>query len=49
MLAAWSEPALPKIMRLEEHIRYAADHGVLEEVDHFLRSLTPEQWFTLDS
>lgn len=45
ILAAWSEPALLKIIRLKEHIEYAYDHGVFEQVDEYLRGLRPEQWF----
>ena len=30
--------------RLKEHIRYAAAHGVLDEVDAFLRGLVAEDW-----
>jgi len=49
ILTAWDSPALPKIMRLQEHIRYAAEHGALDEVDKFLRALSNDQWFTLNS
>lgn len=45
ILAAWDSPYLAKILRLDEHIRYAAEHGVLDEVDIFLRNLKPDQWF----
>ena len=45
--AWWDTPALSKMVRLEEHIRYAYQHGVLEQVDAFLRQLKPEQWFYL--
>jgi len=44
LAAWWDTPALLKIMRLEEHIRYAADKGVLNEVDSFLRKLREEEW-----
>jgi hypothetical protein len=47
ILAAWYEPAELKMERLEEHIRYAAEHGALDEVDTYLRSLSTEQWFRL--
>ena len=47
ILAAWSLPALPKIAQLREHIQYAYAHGVLEQVDEYLRGLKPEQWFCL--
>jgi len=35
---------LLKILRLEEHIRYAAAHGVLEKVDRYLRRLPESEW-----
>jgi len=44
ILAAWYEPHLYKIIRLREHIQYAAEHNVLDQVDEYLRSLKPEQW-----
>ena len=45
ILAAWCDtPAPMKMLRLAEHIKYAAAHGVLQEVDQYLRKLTPEQW-----
>jgi hypothetical protein len=34
-----------KILRLEEHIHYAEDYGVFDDVDSFLRGLKAEQWF----
>lgn len=45
ILAAWGTPRLFKQARLQEQIRYAAEHGKLAQVDRFLRSLTPESWF----
>lgn len=47
ILAAWYEPHIYKILRFEEHIRYAAEHGVLDQVDEYLRGLKPEQWFVV--
>jgi len=45
ILAAWWDvPALPKMLKLAEHINYAAEHGVLDEVDTYLRALKPDQW-----
>jgi hypothetical protein len=35
---------LLKILRLEEHIRYAAAHGLLEKVDRDLRRLPEREW-----
>jgi len=33
-----------KATRLEEHIRYAEAHGVLDDVDRYLRGLSEEDW-----
>ena len=45
ILAAWWDvSALSKMIRLAEHIQYAGDHGVLDQVDQYLRSLKPNQW-----
>jgi hypothetical protein len=45
ILAAWWDvPALSKMLRLAEHLNYAAEHGVLDKVDIYLRSLKPNQW-----
>ncbi len=46
ILAAWHDtPALPKMLRLAEHIEWAAQHGALEFVSQFLRELREEDWF----
>lgn len=47
ILAAWYEPVSVKILRLEEHIRYAAEHQVIDQVDAYLRSLKQDQWHLL--
>ena len=45
ILAAWWEtPALLKILRLREHIVYAEAHGVLVDVERFLKGLPEEDW-----
>lgn len=45
ILAAWEEtPALLKIVRLREHIEYAAEKGILPQVDQFLRALPESDW-----
>jgi hypothetical protein len=44
ILAAWDTPWFFKLARLQAQIRYAAEHGMLERVDRFLRSLPPEAW-----
>ena len=40
----WSAPSFAKMERLAEHINYAAVHGVLGEVDRFLRGLPEAEW-----
>jgi hypothetical protein len=46
ILAAWLDtPALLKMLRLAEHIQWAAQHGALELVGNFLRELREEDWF----
>jgi hypothetical protein len=45
LAAWWDTPLLSKIVRLDEHIHYAAEHDVLDEVDTYLRELKPDQWF----
>lgn len=45
ILAAWHDtPVLLKMVRLKEHIDWAEKHGVLDEVDKFLRSLSESEW-----
>lgn len=47
ILAAWDHTTgLEKILRLMQHIEYAAEKGVLGQVDQFLRNLHPEEWHT---
>lgn len=46
ILAAWHDtPALPKMLRLTEHIEWASQHGVLDAVSGFLRKLHEDDWF----
>jgi hypothetical protein len=46
ILAAWdSTPYVQKMLRLAEHIEWAADHDALESVAVFLRGLSEEDWF----
>jgi len=48
ILAAWHDTSyLMKILRLAEHIEWAAEHGALETVAVFLRDLREEDWFHL--
>ena len=45
ILGAWHDTsAISKMLRLEEHIRYADTHGVLPTVDAFLRNLPEADW-----
>lgn len=45
ILEAWDSTSAPlKTLRLAEHIEWAADHGSLEPVANFLRSLPEEEW-----
>jgi hypothetical protein len=43
--AWWGSSYLEKSLQLDQHIRYAGEHGVLNDVDIYLRGLKPEQWF----
>jgi hypothetical protein len=43
--AWWDSPYLEKILRLDTHIHYAATHGVLDDIDTYLRGLLHDQWF----
>ena len=48
ILAAWHEtPALMKMIRLQEHIEFAAQTGRLDLAAEFLRSLPEDQWHHL--
>ena len=48
ILAAWAEtPALPKMLRLREHIEWASAHGCLEQVGSFLSQLGEHEWHHL--
>lgn len=46
ILGAWNiAPGLLKIDRLRQHIEYAAENGVLDLVDQYIRSLNRKQWY----
>jgi hypothetical protein len=48
ILGAWDDtPGLLKMLRLAEHIEWAAQHGGLEPVARFLRALSEDEWFHL--
>ena len=42
--AWWDTPALSKMLRLREHIEWAASHGVLDDINSFLLELSEDQW-----
>lgn len=42
--AWWDTSHLEKMLRLREHIEYAASHGALDNVDDYLRRLLADQW-----
>jgi hypothetical protein len=46
ILAAWHDtPAMLKMLRLTEHIEWAAQHDALDTVARFLRALHETDWF----
>lgn len=46
ILAAWHDtPHMLKILRLAEHIEWAAKNNVLETVGSYLRDLREDEWF----
>ena len=46
ILAAWCDtPAISKMLRVRDHIQWAADHGCLNEVYDYLRALREEGWY----
>lgn len=47
--AWWHTSVIEKQLRFREHIEYAAQKGILDEVDFFVRGLTPEQWHTMEN
>ena len=44
LAAWWSTPPLFKILRVREHVEYAARRGVLLQIETFLRALSEEDW-----
>ena len=44
LAAWWDTPAISKMMRLDEHIRYAEAHGALKNIETFLLNLKEEDW-----
>lgn len=47
ILGAWQEPAMLKMIRLAEQIRWADEHGDLSEIARFLRGLEESDWYHL--
>ena len=48
ILAAWADtPAMLKMLRVREHIEWAASHGCLDAVFAFLRDLPETSWLHL--
>jgi len=48
ILAAWDHTSgLEKMLRLRQHIEYAAEKEVLERVDQFLRNLPHDDWYII--
>lgn len=47
ILAAWDYTSgLEKILRLKQHLEYAAEKGVLDQVEMFIKNLAQDEWFT---
>jgi hypothetical protein len=48
ILAAWHHASnLEKMLRLGDHIKWAAEHGVLDQASAFLRGLKEDEWHHL--
>jgi hypothetical protein len=46
ILAAWHEaPAILKMLRLEEQIRWSFENGNFDKISDYLRRLKEDQWF----
>ena len=46
ILAAWHDtPAMLKMIRLSDHVKWASEHEALSEVSSFLRGLKEADWF----
>jgi len=45
ILAAWDNTSgIEKMLRLRQHIEYAAEKGILNVVDQYLRRLSKDHW-----
>ena len=47
ILDAWDTPAMFKMIRLREHLVWAAEHGALDSVHTFMCSLAESDWHHL--
>ncbi len=47
LAAWWDTPAMLKMLRLQEHIEWAFQHGSLDDVHRFLTNLKEEDWYHL--
>jgi len=45
LAAWWDTPAMPKMLRLREHIEWAYEQGCLDAVYEFMKNLKEEEWF----
>jgi hypothetical protein len=45
LAAWWDTPALPKMMRLQEHIERASNHGCLDAMHRYLSELSESDWY----
>lgn len=43
--AWWYATGLEKMLSLRDHICWADEHDVIDQVDTFLRNLSEEEWF----
>lgn len=41
----WGATGLDKMLRLQEHIEWADTHGVINQVNTYLRELPEDSWF----
>jgi hypothetical protein len=44
LAAWWDTPAISKIVRLREHLEWAASHGALDSVYSFMSELQESDW-----
>jgi hypothetical protein len=47
ILAAWYETPMLKMLRLQDHIKWAESHNAMEPVSRFLHALPEDEWFHL--